>query len=343
MTPQEFADYFDSIDTDAVVYMGPIDRIGYNAFTDVLPKTKRKKLLLVLGTYGGDPHAGYRIARAAIHYYGSDNFSILIPAFCKSAGTLICIGASELIMFDKSELGPLDVQIQKRDEMFQLSSGLDIMRGMSYLQMEALDAFNSYLIEINGGSGLSTTIASDISSKLVTGLYEPLFAQIDPIKLGEMSAALQIANEYGTRLDQKSKALKPQALKQLIHDYPAHGFVIDRAEARTLFKKVEKPNDPQTLLGNFVYQTWSNNLNSSKPLVLDLAQLVKNFIKETQNVDTKQTGGSHGAPGDSAGVESGPKNDGSMGQPEGEPPQEQPSVGNEQADARPDEGTAQIE
>jgi len=106
-------------------------------------------------------------------------------------------------MLDKSELGPLDVQIQKRDEIFQLSSGLDIMRGMSYLQEEALQAFNSYLIEINGGSGLSTTIASDISSKLVTGLYEPLFAQIDPVKLGEMNAALQIANEYGTRLNQK--------------------------------------------------------------------------------------------------------------------------------------------
>lgn len=84
------------------------------------------------------------------------------------------------------------------------------------------------MLDINLGSGLSTKTASEIASKLVIGLYEPMFAQIDPIRLGEMNAALEIAHAYGNRLDDKAKNLKQGALSKLINSYPTHGFVIDR-------------------------------------------------------------------------------------------------------------------
>ena len=108
-------EYFISEDTDVIIYSGSIDRTGYEDFCNTIPHNKREKLLLVLCTFGGDPDAGYRIARAAIHHYGSSNFRILIPSHCKSAGTLICIGAHELLMADIAELGPLDIQLQKKD------------------------------------------------------------------------------------------------------------------------------------------------------------------------------------------------------------------------------------
>lgn len=250
-TYTECADYFSASDTDVIFYSGPIDRDGYDKFCNVNKTPRKSNLLLVLSTYGGDPNAGYRIARAAIHHYGSKNFRILIPFFCKSAGTLICIGANSLVMADQSELGPLDVQLRKQDELFQQSSGLDILRGVTYLQGEALQSFKSYLFDINGSSGLSTKIASEIASKLVIGLYEPLFAQVDPIKLGEMNAALQIARHYGERLNEKSSSLKDDALNKLIMGYPTHGFVIDRSEARTLFHRVTAPTEQEQILSNF--------------------------------------------------------------------------------------------
>ena len=245
---EQCCNFFNNEDTDVLIYWGAIERDGYERFCKILTPPHRKKLLLVLCTFGGDPNAGYRIARAAIHQYEAKNFRILIPKHCKSAGTLICIGASALVMADQAELGPLDVQLRKQDELFQQSSGLDILRGITYLQNEALQSFKSYLIDINGGGGLSTKLASEISSKLVIGLYEPLFAQVDPIKLGEMNAALEIAKHYGERLNQKSESLNSDALSKLIMAYPTHGFVIDRSEARTLFKKVDKPNDNEQLL-----------------------------------------------------------------------------------------------
>ena len=42
-----------------------------------------------------------------------------IPRRCKSAGTLLLIGATSLIISDRGELGPLDVQLSKPDEIFE--------------------------------------------------------------------------------------------------------------------------------------------------------------------------------------------------------------------------------
>lgn len=268
------AQHFRDNDTDVIIYAGGIARNGYERFCKELSKQRRSKLLLVLSTMGGDPDAGYRIARAAIHHYDAANFSILVPKYCKSAGTLICIGASRLVMANQAELGPLDIQLRKDGELFQQSSGLDILRGMTYLQEQAKNTFSDYLIDINAGSGLSTKIASEIASKLVIGLYQPLFAQVDPVKLGEMSAALEIARRYGERLDEKSDSLVSNgALNNLIVAYPTHGFVIDRSEARDIFKDVVAPDEYEQVLCDLVRKSpWSPGATSA--IVMDFLETV---------------------------------------------------------------------
>lgn len=274
-------------------YAGPINRDGYISVCKMLDKTlsegrKKEKALLFLVTYGGDPNAGYRIARAVIHNYGAENFHIVVPGACKSAGTLICIGAHKLIFFDSGELGPLDIQIQKQDEIFQRNSGLDILRGMTYLQNDALTSFQRYLVDINRMGGLSTRVAAEIAGSLVRGLYTPIFAQIDPLKLGEMNAALQIAHEYGTRLNEKSKTLKEHALNKLTHSYPAHSFVVDRSEAKTLFERVESPDPNTILIGEFALNMFKIVQDRPEPFVLDLQDFFMpiSTAEETENGHT---------------------------------------------------------
>lgn len=282
MQIEDAYDHFNETDTDVLVYAGPIEKPGYHSLCKLLDTNaakRRQNVLLILCTRGGDPNAGYRIARALMHSYGADKFRVAIPAECKSAGTLVCIGAHSLVFCDKGELGPLDVQFQKGDEIFQQSSGLDILRGMTYLKNDALAAFNQYLLDINGGSGLSTKVASEIASNLVKGIYEPMYAQIDPIRLGEMNAALQIAHEYGKRLHEKSSSLKTGALAKLIHDYPTHGFVIDRAEARNLFERVQPPNEAESCISNFASIVWWNDGRRTKAEVRDVNAFVKSLFK----------------------------------------------------------------
>jgi len=220
---------------DVFLYYGPIFRSGYHELWRLFEERdgKRQRVCIVLVTNGGDPDAAYRIARAAAHHY-SQQIDVLIPDSCKSAGTLLCIGATRLIFGDRGELGPLDIQLSNPDEMFDSMSGLDIIQAVN-----ALEAFRSYLIDIRAGSGITTKMAADIAQKLADGLVSPMAEKIDPVTLGQHQRAMNISYDYGERLNDNSNALKPNSLIQLVSSYPSHGFVIDRKEAGNLFRRVE--------------------------------------------------------------------------------------------------------
>ncbi len=56
----------DSYEADIVLYIGPIDRPHDDDFiTRVKNWKRRKNVILILTTLGGDPHAAYRMARSS--------------------------------------------------------------------------------------------------------------------------------------------------------------------------------------------------------------------------------------------------------------------------------------
>jgi len=89
---------------------------------EILGRTDRaKSVVLILVTTGGLADEAYRCARTLQSSY--ENVTVCVAGWCKSAGTLLAIGGHSLIMGPRGELGPLDVQITKRDELFDRDSG----------------------------------------------------------------------------------------------------------------------------------------------------------------------------------------------------------------------------
>ena len=210
---------------------------------------RRENVILILVTGGGDPDAAYRIARCLQRNY--KNFSLYVSGICKSAGTLIAVGANELIMSDHGELGPLDIQMAKKDEFFASQSGLTVSTALEALESRAFQAVERMFFEIEANTGgmLSVQTATDLASKTVVGLYGPIASQIDPMHLGESARALVIADAYGKRLNEKSRNLaSANALTELYTAYPSHGFVIDRDDAQTLFLNVREPDKEELAL-----------------------------------------------------------------------------------------------
>ncbi len=234
-------------DSVTIIYTGEINRTGYEKISVECEKLKEyhpKKVNLVLSTFGGDPDAGFRIARCLQHYF-TDGITLFVPHYCKSAGTLIAIGASELVLSDRGELGPLDVQLVKSDEMFERSSGMDIIQGFNVLTTQAYDMFNTITVNLKVQSRLSTKLASEAASQIVVGAFSPIFSQIDPLRLGEIQRATEIAFTYGNLLKEKFANLQDNGVRQLVAGYPSHGFVIDRKEASKIFKSVRSPSDEE--------------------------------------------------------------------------------------------------
>jgi hypothetical protein len=109
-------------------------------------------------------------------------------------------------------------------------------------------------------------LASEIASHLSIGVYEKIYGQIDPVQLGSIERAINIALDYGQRL--QSKNVKPGTLDKLVSGYSSHSFVIDLKEAEGLFHNVRKPSIVEEELGDCI--SFVTRDPASKPFVQKL-------------------------------------------------------------------------
>lgn len=269
-------------DADVYILTASIETGTADNFIHLLRRVNVKKnnCILLLTTYGGDPDAGYTIVRAIKNYYSK--FILYVFGFCKSTGTLMALGADEIVMSDFGEFGPLDIQLAKDDE-FANTSGLSYVQSLISLNNQMMTFFidNFFAVKQSSANTISTKTAAEIASKLAIGLTSPISSQLNPIKLGEVERAIKIADAYGSRLT-TSKDL----ISKLVTDYPSHGFVIDFAEASELFPNVRKPTELELLLE---YHTF--NMVRDQGSIVDILISTEYFwgkIADTQTNDEGQ-------------------------------------------------------
>ena len=134
----EVLEMLEADDRDLFCYRGVISYENVIRLRQTLLKARlrnRSKASLVLTTNGGDANEAYRLARFFQESYGQlGGFRVVVLGPCKSAGTLVAVGATELAMGPLGELGPLDVQLAKQDEIAIQSSGLNTLGALATLQ-----------------------------------------------------------------------------------------------------------------------------------------------------------------------------------------------------------------
>jgi hypothetical protein len=282
---ETFEHYTTEQETDLFCFSGRIEQWSARNFVDTVLSRNRhsKNAALFLSTYGGDPHSAFRMVRCLKKHYSGGKIRLLIDGPCKSAGALIALGVDEIAFGPRGELGPLDTQLTKQDEIMFMSSGLDILQALSVVTSNAFDSCFENMIELikRSGGSISTKTAAEIASSVTAGVFQPITAQIDPLRMGEAQRSMRIAREYGERL--KSKLLKSGALDRLVQDYPSHGFVIDKEEALEYFSQVDDLTADEMSLGEFLenfdsYVRWPKD----QPEVFDVSTFFER-IRESEN------------------------------------------------------------
>lgn len=250
----DFQTALDSIaakyNADIYLFNGKINDTNSDKFVNEIhyKEDKRENCVLILTTLGGDPDAGYRMVRTIKSYY--KEFILYVYGFCKSTGTLISLAADTIVMSDLGEFGPLDIQLTNGDEVFSNMSGLSYMQGFVNLNKQLYSTFEQNFIELKQ-FGITTKTAAEIGANLAIGIIEPIAAQIEPSKLGDVQRSMKIAYDYAERICQNTKDM--EAVNQLISGYPSHSFVIDCKEMQKLFennkdKKIEKATEEDCIL-----------------------------------------------------------------------------------------------
>ena len=283
-------EYYESTKQDVYIYSGPIDR-NIHILRELIcsHQNKREEASLFIATFGGDPDWAYRLIAILRRYYKKIN--IIIPGYCKSAGTLVALGADTLRFHEYGELGPLDVQMRRKDNLLGYNSGLDVFQAIQVINMSARECFHNMFIEflMKGGGPIPTETAAKIAKDLAVGIYSSIASKIDPLELGEKNRAMKIASSYGEKLNSISQNnnMKQDTLNKLISDYPSHGFVIDMQQAKELFKNVEN----MTEMDYYLFKAFQKNFeNPSEVFCLDLESIRNSLEKEEKNVDVCRGG-----------------------------------------------------
>jgi len=223
---------------DSYIVNGAVDELMEAAvFKTVVPTSD--KCCVFLTTYGGSADVAYRVMRFLQRKYPC--VAIAIVGKCKSAGTIMALGADTLLMAETGELGPLDVQIMDGVKS-SINSGLDFGSALSVSRQEVVGAFASAFQTMRAAK-LSRMHAIEAAGRIAQSVASALYSQVDPVTIGASQRSIAVAMEYGMRLSKRSHSISQSNLQRLIAGYPSHSFCIDREEARTLFNSVESIED----------------------------------------------------------------------------------------------------
>ena len=84
-----------------------------------------KGVAIMISSPGGSGLAAERIINLLRSYSDTNEYWAIVPAKAKSAATMICLGASKILMGSVSELGPIDPQVLVQDTRVSVHHFID--------------------------------------------------------------------------------------------------------------------------------------------------------------------------------------------------------------------------
>jgi hypothetical protein len=193
---------------------------------------KQAKIDLFLFSIGGHLEVPWRII-SMLREFSSD-LAVLLPYKAMSAATLISLGADEIVMGRKGELGPIDPQ-------------LTIQRGGGETAAQdtmSVEDVMSYLRFIKERAGLTDQQALAEAIKPLADKLNPwVLGQISRVSLHIREVARKLLTSRGKRDASEEQRLQV-IIEMLAEKTYQHGHAIGRREAKEIGLNITNPNPP---------------------------------------------------------------------------------------------------
>ncbi len=235
---------YTQIASDAVVYIG--DLLDHYEGAD--------RISLYLYTRGGETLAAWSIVNLLREF--CDYLEIIIPSKCHSAGTLICLGADNIVMTKQATLGPIDPTVNTA-----INPGVpghpETVRNPVSVE------------EAAGFLEMARTEAGMKAEQSMTAAYLKLADHVHPLVLGKVSRTRSQIQDLASKLlsmhmedkDKISKIVDVLCTKAGSHDY-----TINRTEARRdLGLSIESPTMDLYKIIRSIYQDIRKELELESP------------------------------------------------------------------------------
>lgn len=252
-----FSDVEKQIEGPVFVIWGSLKYLDvFQATLDFAKKnTGIPRLNVVLHTLGGNPNITFK---SVVTLRSScKTMVVYVPRWAKSAGTLLCLAADEIVLSLGSELGPLDMQVTDPRSSTEQISALS-----GYMALEAVanflhDELFKTAKQLVSQADASIANALKYSMQLIDAMANPLFEQINPLDLGTFSNSLKVNERYGNELLTRFGASEKESgeiIEKLVRKYPSHAFVIDLHEAKKIGLRARGPNADETKVIDNTYE-----------------------------------------------------------------------------------------
>ncbi len=112
------------------------------------------QLNVIVASPGGRSEAAYLVTRELRRRF--TRLTTYVPFQAKSAATLLCLAADELVLGDLGELGPLDTQYEEKQKADYPVNTSHLVPGaaLRHLQHEVLELYDTLVTRIVKASGL---------------------------------------------------------------------------------------------------------------------------------------------------------------------------------------------
>lgn len=207
---------------------------------------------LFLFSYGGDTSAPWRLVSMFREF--ARQFNVVVPFTAMSAATLICLGADEIIMGRKGELGPIDPSVSGDPAMLKIEGERPPI---------GVEDVTSYVSFVRERCRLRR-------KELVSRALGRLADQLGPIGLGRLNRQHAYIRLVGRRLlesrNNPNKRSIRKILRSLIEDVTYHGHAISRSEAKQLGVHVSEPEPDIEAVIWKLYREFEEDFRFRKPL-----------------------------------------------------------------------------
>ncbi|MDR0287655.1 MAG: serine protease [Clostridiales bacterium] len=207
------------------------------------------KISLYLYTRGGDTLSAWSIINLIKQF--ADEIEVIVPSKCHSAGTLMSLGAKQIIMTKQATLGPVDPSI---DHPLNPQIPGDPLGAKPPISVEAIEGYIQLMKE---ECGFNKRHDANI-------LIEILSQNIHPVVLGQVYRAKAQIKMLSRRLlseqIQDEKKIE-KIVNFLCSGSGSHDYTIHRREARDeLGLNIKKPDDPLYRIIKAIYDDIESEL-----------------------------------------------------------------------------------
>lgn len=213
-----------------------------------------QKISLVLYTRGGDTMTAWSLVNLLRQF--CKELEVIIPSKCHSSGTIMCLGANNLVMTKQATLGPIDPSVNTPLNPSAIINGQQLQLPVS------VEEINGYL----------EVVKHDLSIKDDASLAQILLAlseKVHPLVLGKVyraKAQIQmLARKLLSHQVTDSENIE-KIVSFLCSDSGSHDYTINRIEAvNDLGLTVEKPDEELYGLIKEIYEDFKTEMQLGEP------------------------------------------------------------------------------